>query len=118
MPSVRIGELCHLHGDKPTDVPMLAEVIGFTDRSALLSALSPLEGVSSRTVIEPLRRVHSVEAGDHLFGSVLDGFGRLMFRVPSARANSGTWREAVPVIRDAPDPTSRPRITRPLPSGI
>ena len=118
MPSVQIGELCHLHGDTQSDVPMLAEVVGFTDRSALLSALSPLEGVSNRTVIEPLRQVHSVEAGDHLFGCVLDGFGRLMFRVPSSRANAGTWREAVPVIRDAPDPTMRPRIVQPLPSGV
>lgn len=118
MPSVQIGELCHLHGDTKTDLPMLAEVVGFTDRSALLSALSPLEGVSSRTVIEPLRQVHSVDVGDHLFGCVLDGFGRPMFRVPSARANAGTWRATVPVIRDAPDPTSRPRIVRPLPSGI
>jgi type III secretion protein N (ATPase) len=118
MPPVHIGELCHLHGATPTAVPMLAEVVGFTDRSALLSALSPLEGVSSRTVIEPLRQVHSVEAGDHLFGSVLDGFGRLMFRVPAARGGGGTWRQSVPVIRDAPDPTSRPRIVQPLPTGV
>ncbi len=118
MPSVQIGELCHLHGDSASDLPMLAEVVGFTDRSALLSALSPLEGVSNRTIIEPLRQVHSVEAGDHLFGCVLDGFGRLMFRVPSARASAGTWRETIPVIRDAPDPTMRPRIVQSMPSGI
>jgi type III secretion protein N (ATPase) len=119
MPPVQIGELCHLHSEVDSVLPMLAEVVGFTDRAAILSALSPLEGVSSRTVIEPLRQVHSVEAGDHLFGSVLDGFGRPLFRVPTAGAvTGGTWRESVPVIRDAPDPTTRPRIVKPMPSGV
>lgn len=118
MPPVRIGELCHLHNDAKPGQPMLAEVVGFTDRAALLSALSPLEGVSSRTAIEPLRKVHSVEAGDHLYGCVLDGFGRLMFRVAQSDARRGTWRAEVPVISDAPDPTSRPRIVQPYPTGI
>lgn len=118
MPPVRIGELCRLHNDTRPDQAMLAEVVGFTDRAALLSALSPLEGVSSRTVIEPLRQVHTVEVGDHLFGCVLDGFGRLMFRVPSADAGRASWRASVPVIRDAPNPTERPRIVNPMPTGV
>jgi type III secretion protein N (ATPase) len=118
MPPVQIGELCHLHNPANPDKPMLAEVVGFTDRSAILSALSPLEGVSNRTIIEPLRRSHSVEAGDHLFGGVLDGFGRLLFRAPAAKNNVETWRETVPVIRDAPVATDRPRISKPLATGV
>jgi type III secretion protein N (ATPase) len=118
MPPVKIGELCHLHNPSNPGKPMLAEVVGFTDRSAILSALSPLEGVSTQTVIEPLRRAHMVEAGDHLFGGVLDGFGRLMFRAPAAAGNVETWREWVPAIRDAPVATDRPRISQPLPTGV
>jgi type III secretion protein N (ATPase) len=118
MPPVRIGELCNLINDEHGGAPMLAEVVGFTDKAAILSALSPLEGVSNRTVIEPLRRAHSIEVGDHLFGGVLDGFGRLMYRAPAAAATVSTWSETVPVIRDAPKATDRPRIAKPLASGV
>jgi type III secretion protein N (ATPase) len=118
MPPVQIGELCHLLNPAQPDKPMLAEVVGFTDTAAILSALSPLEGVSNRTVIEPLRRSHSIEAGDHLLGCVLDGFGRLLFRAPAAKDNVETWREIVPVIRDAPIAVERPRISTALPTGV
>jgi len=118
MPPVQIGELCHLYSQSKAGAPLLAEVVGFTERCAVLSALSPLEGVSSNTVIEPLRRAHTVEAGDHLFGSVLDGFGRQMFRAPAASAMAGTWRTTVAVIRDAPQAVDRPRIVTPLATGV
>jgi ATP synthase in type III secretion protein N len=118
MPPVQIGELCHLTNEQNPGKPMLAEVVGFTDKAAILSALSPLEGVSSRTIIEPLRRAHSIEVGDHLLGGVLDGFGRLMYRVPACADNHGTWRDVVPVIRDSPKPIDRPRISAALPTGV
>lgn len=118
MPPVQIGELCHLHNPDLPGQAMLAEVVGFTDRAAILSALSPLEGVSTRTAIEPLRRAHEIEVGDHLFGCVLDGFGRHLFRAPAARENVATWRATAPVMRDAPKATDRPRIATPLATGV
>lgn len=120
MPSVRIGELCHLQDPADGREPMLAEVCGFTGSAVLLSALSPLEGVSARTMITPLRRSHSVEVGEHLFGCVLDGFGRLQYRAPAAPAegDGAGWRVTVPVIRDAPPARERPRITSALPTGV
>ncbi|SRR5450830_221652 len=118
MPPVQIGELCNLIDPDVPGKEMLAEVVGFTDKAAILSALSPLEGVSTRTVIEPLRRAHSIEVGDHLFGCVLDGFGRWMFRAPAARDNVATWRAMSPVIRDAPRATDRPRIATALATGV
>jgi ATP synthase in type III secretion protein N len=121
MPPVRIGELCHLHDPDDDRPPMLAEVCGFTGSATLLSALSPLEGVSPRTMITPLRRSHVVEAGEHLFGCVLDGFGRLQYRAPAAPPpgdDDGGWRDLVPVIRDAPPASERPRIATPLPTGV
>jgi type III secretion protein N (ATPase) len=118
MPPVQIGELCHLFNPERPGAPMLAEVVGFTDRAAILSALSPLESVSTLTVIEPLRSSHMVEAGDHLFGCVLDGFGRFQFRAPAASDLTATWRDKVPVINDAPVATDRPRIDTPMPTGI
>ncbi|WP_155835197.1 FliI/YscN family ATPase [Herbaspirillum sp. RV1423] len=118
MPPVQIGELCNLINPDARGKDMLAEVVGFTDKAAILSALSPLEGVSTRTIIEPLRRAHSIEVGDHLFGCVLDGFGRWMFRAPAALDNVSTWRAMSPVMRDAPKATDRPRIATPLATGV
>jgi len=118
MPFAEIGELCHLLNPAQRGKPMLAEVVGFSGTAAILSALSPLEGVSNRTMIEPLRRSHSVEAGDHLLGCVLDGFGKPYYRAPAATDCVETWRTSVPVIRDAPNATTRPRITQALPTGI
>ena len=118
MPPVQIGELCQLRNENSPGDSMLAEVVGFTDKAVILSALGPLEGVSNRTVIEPLRRAHSVVVGEHLFGSVLDGFGRPLYRVPSAGKPRSSWQETVPVIRDAPNPTERPRIVKPMPTGV
>jgi len=118
MPPVQIGELCNLRNPDAPGRDMLAEVVGFTDKAAILSALSPLEGVSTRTVIEPLRRAHAIDVGDHLFGCVLDGFGRPLFRAPAARANVATWNGSAAVMRDAPKATDRPRIAVPLATGV
>jgi ATP synthase in type III secretion protein N len=118
MPPVKIGELCNMIDPAKPDKPMLAEVVGFTDRAAILSALSPLEGVSNRTIIVPLRTSHMMEVGDHLFGCVLDGFGRFQFRAPAVTNVVSTWRETVPVIREAPKATDRPRISTPLCTGV
>ncbi|MES2075946.1 MAG: FliI/YscN family ATPase [Pseudomonadota bacterium] len=117
MPPVRIGELCRLHDPAGPGPAMLAEVVGFSGQAAILSALGPLDGVSNRTLVEPLRRAHSVEVGDHLFGAVLDGFGRPQWRAPGPHP-APTWRATVPVMRAAPPATARPRIGVPLATGV
>ncbi|MDY7572706.1 FliI/YscN family ATPase [Actimicrobium sp. CCI2.3] len=117
MPPVQIGELCSLSNPE-SDIELLAEVVGFNNHAALLSALSPLEGVSNRTRITPLRCSHSIEVGEHLLGCVLDGFGRMLFRTAIMPPEQPGWRVSVPVIRDAPKATDRPRITTVLPTGV
>lgn len=117
MPPARIGELCHLLS--PGNRPMLAEVVGFSAQATLLSGLSPLEGVSRGTIVEPLGRAHTIDSGQHLYGCVLDGFGRVMFRSPHAPAIAADgWRETVPVVREAPAAVDRPRIATALPTGV
>lgn len=116
LPAAAIGELCHLLLPQAAE-PLLAEVVGFSGASTLLSALSPLEGISSRTIIVPLRQRHSVVVGEHLFGCVLDGFGRLLSDTGNGNG-AGAWRCTVPVIRAAPPATERPRISEALPTGV
>ncbi|CDG82299.1 FliI/YscN family ATPase [Janthinobacterium agaricidamnosum] len=118
MPPAAIGELCHLILPERTGQPMLAEVVGFSGKTTLLSALSPLEGVSNQTLVQPLRRSHTVEVGEHLFGCVLDGFGRVVFDTQGRKTEPAAWRSTVPVIRDAPVATDRPRIVDTLATGV
>jgi type III secretion protein N (ATPase) len=136
LPDVRVGELCALGDDAQASAMaavadgcataaqaarvMLAEVVGFTPHATLLASLSPLEGVSTRTRVMPLRRSLEVEVGPHLLGCVLDGFGRLQFRAPHAPPPTGApaWTVRMPVVRDAPAAHERPRISEPLQSGI
>ncbi len=119
----KLGDLCELILKDKTDLPILAEVVGFTNDSTLLSALSSLDGVANGTIIRPLRRAHSIDIGPHLFGMVLDGFGRPLFKAPAAEnmvlGNMDEWPSAnVPVIREALDPTKRPRVVEPLHTGV
>lgn len=117
-PPVRLGELCELRAHDGAGA-MLAEVIGFTADATLLSALSPLEGVSNRTRVVPLRRTHSVEVGPHLFGCVLDGFGRLLSRTPYApEPDANGWRSLRPVMGDPPKASTQPRIVSPMQTTV
>src|SRR5687767_6680963 len=121
--NAKLGDLCELIIPEKPNESMLAEVVGFTKDSALLSALSALDGVASGTIIRPLRKAHSIEIGPHLFGVVLDGFGRPLFKAPAAQDleldEQDNWEafETV-VIKEALDATKRPRVTQALHTGI
>ncbi len=117
LPNARIGDLCRIvRQDEQT---ILAEIVGFSEQSVLLSALGALEGIAQGARVIPLGLPHSIQVSDQLAGSVLDGFGRpLTAESVSAFAEPGRSQYAIPVMGDAPPPTSRPRITQPLPTGL
>jgi ATP synthase in type III secretion protein N len=119
----KLGDLCELIIPEKPEEPMLAEVVGFTKDSALLSALSALDGVASGTIIRPLRKAHSITIGPHLFGVVLDGFGRPLFKAPAAKniilSKEDNWEPFTTlVIKEALDATKKPRVTEPLYTGV
>jgi type III secretion protein N (ATPase) len=119
----KLGDLCELIVPEKPDEPILVEVVGFTDKSTLMSALNSLDGVANGTAIRPLRQAHCIDIGPHLLGMVLDGFGRPLFKAPAARdmviENPDEWPQSrVQVIREALDPTKRPRVTEALHTGV
>lgn len=121
--NAKLGDLCELIIPEKPEEPMLAEVVGFTKESALLSALSALDGVASGTIIRPLRKAHSITIGPHLFGVVLDGFGRPLFKAPAAAniqlSKEDNWEPfSTVVIKEALDATKKPRVTQALHTGI
>ncbi|WP_339532592.1 FliI/YscN family ATPase [Pseudomonas mucidolens] len=116
LPQSRIGDLCLV--EKLGDDSMLAEIIGFDQQDAVLSALGNLEGVQVGASVQRLGVPHRVRVGDDLLGQVLDGFGRSIDGTgPSAFAGADT-EGATTVLCDAPLATERPRIQRALSTGV
>ncbi|AZE56872.1 Flagellum-specific ATP synthase FliI [Pseudomonas synxantha] len=114
LPRARVGELCHLL--KACHAPVLAEVIGFEENQAQLCALGHLEGIAVGDAVVPLGHAHRLQVGPHLLGQVLDGFGTpLSAKIMTNPRASENWHA---VIGDAPLPTERPPLRRPLLTGI
>lgn len=114
IPSVKIGEICMLH-TPGMDTDMKAEVVGFSQGSALLMPMGDMQGISSETEVIPTGQVHMVPVGNGLLGRVLDGMGE-----PIDTATHGPLRvnRYYPVLTGAPDPLKRRIIKHPLSLGI
>ena len=117
LPQARIGDLCLISGKDNDEI--MAEVVGFNLQHTLLSALGALDGIAQGARVTPLFQPHAICVSEQLPGSVLDGFGRAIdAHSHSAFALMSEQPNASPVLRAAPAPTDRPRITQPLPTGI
>ncbi len=106
-----VGELCELV--TPGEPPLLAEVVGFAQQTALLTPLGSTAGISALTEVVPSGRGHTCPVGAGLLGRVLNAMGDpLDGRGPlnvSAR---------VPVHREPMNPLQRRMIDRHLPTGV
>jgi type III secretion protein N (ATPase) len=116
LPGAQIGDLCQVERDGRE--PLLAEIVGFDQHDALLSALGGLEGVRVGAAVEPLGMPHRVTVGPQLLGQVLDGFGRPLLEDGVGAFAGPQVPDASQVIGEAPPPTARPRIQRPLMTGV
>ena len=112
----RIGDLCQVETSGQAWV--LAEIIGFDQQDAMLSALGNLEGICAGAAVKRLGGAHRVRVGNELLGQVLDGFGRPLtgggwgaFALPPCEAASA-------VLCEAPLATERPRICSALSTGV
>lgn len=115
LPFARIGDLCSIEGQD--DKQVLAEIVGFSDSTALLSALGALDGIEAGAGITPYYQEHRIRIDDNLLGCVLDGFGRhLLGRTEAFTLERDEF--TYPVIADALAPTQRPRISSPMPTGV
>ncbi|QXI31265.1 FliI/YscN family ATPase [Pseudomonas vanderleydeniana] len=116
MPRARIGDLCQIRRADGSEV--MAEIVGFDRQHTLLAALGPLDGIAIGATVTPLFQPHGLLVSERLLGCVLDGFGRALGgEGPQAFAPAGALG-ALPVIRDAPAATDRPRIEAPLATGL
>ncbi|MEM8622199.1 MAG: type III secretion system ATPase SctN [Pseudomonadota bacterium] len=114
VPGAQIGELCILRGPAP-DFELKAEVVGFQGRTALLTPMGEMQGVSSHTEVLPTGRAHMVGVGPKLKGRVLNGMGE-----PLDEDEKGPLEveDYYSVYRESPDPMSRRIIEKPMPLGL
>lgn len=115
LPRCAIGHLCEMSAPERGAAPILAEVIGFDAKHALLAPLGPIEGIEPRSFIRTLGVPHGVRVGAHLLGQLLDGFGRPMRPGPTESAAPSTLRR---VLAPAPPAMERPAVYERIVTGV
>lgn len=110
-PFCRVGDLVEV--ERPRYGPLVAEVVGFKDRHAVLMPLGSAEGVAPGSTVVSRRRPLEAPVGKALLGRVLDGLGRPVDGKGPVPIEAG-----YPVERQAPDPLRRPRITQAISVGV
>ncbi|KVM73932.1 ATP synthase [Burkholderia ubonensis] len=77
LPQVSIGELCLIRASAESDqVVGRAQVVGFGEDSAILSALGSTTGLSRQVVLVPTGERLAVEISPAMLGTVMDATGR------------------------------------------
>lgn len=106
-----VGELCEL--TTPGEPSLLAEVVGFSGTTAILTPMGPTTGLSALTEVIPSGRGHVCPVGDGLLGRVLDALGEPLDTLGPLEVNA-----RLPVHREPPNPLQRKLIEKPLATGI
>jgi len=114
VPGARIGELVGITSPRGSAAaPLRAEVVGFRGDEIVLMPLGEATGIGPDSLVTPTSRPLSIAVSDRLLGRVLDGLGNPIDG-GGAILDARDWA----VERPAPDPLSRPRVSRPLPLGV
>ena len=111
-PQVKVGEMCKIYPVK-SDVPVMSEVVGFTETAVLLMPLGDMQGIGPGAKVIASGNSLEVQVGESLLGRVLDGLGN-----PIDDKEPLNLSRAYPVNNMPPNPLSRMRITDPLPLGV
>lgn len=110
VPGARLGELVEIvRRGLP---PLPAEVVGFELDDVMLVPLGTAEGIGPDDVVRATGRAHTITCGPALLGRVLDGLGQPI------DGGSSLVGERWAVMREPPNPMTRPRIERAMPLGI
>ncbi|GLU34085.1 type III secretion system ATPase SctN [Trinickia caryophylli] len=107
----RLGEICELR--TPNRPTLLAEVVGFSRQTTLLTPLGDVAGLSPETTVVPSGREHVFPVGEALFGRVLDGLGQPLDERGPVQATA--W---VSTQQEPPNPLARRMIDKPFATGV
>jgi ATP synthase in type III secretion protein N len=109
MPGVRVGDVVTV---RRRSTALECEVVGFGGGEAIAMPLGSLAGVGPDDEVESTGSPLQVRASAALLGRVLDGLGRPLDGGPPI---DGEWFS---VDRDPPAALQRPRVARPLATGV
>lgn len=111
-PAVAIGSLCRI---EPADgsTPVLAEVVGFKDKTIFLMPLDSLEGITPGSIVVTGGDQLRVPVGAGLIGRALNGLGKPIDDGGAISAEAYRSLYAPP-----PHPLRRQQISEPLYTGI
>jgi type III secretion protein N (ATPase) len=109
MPGVRVGDVVMV---RRRGTQLACEVVGFDHGEAIAMPLGTLSGVGPDDEVESTGSPLQVRASGALLGRVVDGLGKPLDGGPTVE---GEW---VPVDRDPPPALQRPRVVRPMATGV
>ncbi|MEW6423391.1 MAG: flagellar protein export ATPase FliI [Bacillota bacterium] len=109
--AARVGEVCDIV--VPGEGNVVAEVVGFRERSTLLMPLGELRGVYPGCHVVPRGKSLAIRVSDALLGRVLDGLGH-----PLDNRNGVKNGIDFPVDNKPPNPLERRRIKEVMATGV
>lgn len=111
-PGLAMGDLCEvLHEDGR--VQALAEVVAVRGQDLTLMPFGDAHGMQAGARVRAAPRRNVAEFGPALLGRVIDGLGEPLDGFAAPRGRAGR-----PLRAPAPDALTRPRIERPLETGV
>lgn len=96
-------------------LPVIAEVVGFQNKKAMLLPFSSLTGISPGCLVSGKGVQDMIPVGDFLLGKVIDPF---MNNLGPEAFNANEHPIHAPIEKAAPNPMLRATITRPFSLGI
>lgn len=113
VPQASVGELVEIRLKDGSIRP--AEVVGFEGDSVVLIPLGEIVGIGPSAEVHSTGQSLSIRCGPTLLGRVLDGLGNpIDAKGPLHGPAFVDW----PLMRSAPDPFTRKRITEPMSMGV
>ena len=107
-----MGSLCRVTS-LSDDRSVLAEVVGFHDRGALLMPLGDIDGLHPGATVSDLGRSLGVRVGQALLGRVVNALG-----TPIDGKGKIEFEKRVPLAHEPPNPLERERIDTPFVTGV
>ncbi|NLH51161.1 MAG: FliI/YscN family ATPase [Myxococcales bacterium] len=115
-PRAPVGGICRIYPRQPDGreaAPIIAEIVGFDERSVQLMPLQHVYNVSPGSRVEKARRSPTVPVGDAFLGRIVNGLGQPMDGKPAPQGS-----KRLPIYGQPLNPVNRQRITKSLDLGV